>query len=519
MLRRLKLVRRVSALICLALLTWIFLDPWETLGNRFIESFLSLQIITAITAMAGGSIIAVAGILSVIALTFLGGRIYCSALCPLGIFQDGILAIARLFRKKRKRFAHVTHPLALQYTLAGAMLIAALAGNMVLAGLLDPYSLYGRVASSLLQPIFVEFVNTGAGLLSWLGMPLFNVVQRHPLSFGMIGFSIAFTGLIGWVTVKRGRWFCTTICPVGGVLGLISKRSVFAIQFDDVDCKGCSLCEKVCKAECINFAERTIDIESCVVCFNCIDVCPKDGLLYRRNKKRTVLDVQTAATVMGSRRQALVQIGILAAATARAEETPADTLERQSKFDTRSPVVPPGGLSKTRYLDRCIGCQLCVSVCPTRVLQPAIAEFGWEGLFQPRMDYEKSFCNFECILCTTVCPTNALVPLKQVEKKRTQIGKTIFVKEDCVVVTKKKDCGACAEHCPTKAVMMVKSEGLFLPEVRNQYCIGCGACEFACPTEPRKAIYVQANAIHAIADEPPKKSAVPLEKTLEEFPF
>jgi ferredoxin len=134
------------------------------------------------------------------------------------------------------------------------------------------------------------------------------------------------------------------------------------------------------------------------------------------------------------------------------------------------------------------------------------------------MDYHKNFCNFECVRCIEVCPSGALLPLTLEAKKLTQIGKVQFIKENCIVETERTDCGACSEHCPTKAVYMVPFEGnLVIPEINNEICIGCGACEFACPTKPYKAIFVDGNAVHQVAQKPSEEE---LEvKTLEEFPF
>ena len=117
------------------------------------------------------------------------------------------------------------------------------------------------------------------------------------------------------------------------------------------------------------------------------------------------------------------------------------------------------------------------------------------------MDYKTSFCNFECTVCGEVCPSGAIGPLSVEKKKITQVGKTTFVKENCIVETEGTACGACSEHCPTKAVHMVPyKDNLKIPEVRNQYCVGCGACEFACPTKPYKAIYVEGNMVHQAAE-------------------
>jgi ferredoxin len=136
------------------------------------------------------------------------------------------------------------------------------------------------------------------------------------------------------------------------------------------------------------------------------------------------------------------------------------------------------------------------------------------------MDYAVNYCTFDCVACGEVCPTGALAPLSLEAKHTLQLGKVVFVKEDCIVETKRKDCGACAEHCPTKAVRMVPFEGkLRIPEVDNQYCVGCGACEHACPTIPRRAMYVDPLAAHGFAKVRPQERSAPVEATPEEFPF
>ena len=184
-----------------------------------------------------------------------------------------------------------------------------------------------------------------------------------------------------------------------------------------------------------------------------------------------------------------------------------------------SPVTPPGSLGRDHYTARCTACHLCVSACPTQVIQPGILEFGIAGVFQPRMDYADAYCLYECVTCTTVCPSGAILPVSVEEKKRLQLGKVRFLKDECIVITKKTDCGACAEHCPTKAVRMVPYERLRLPETDDEICVGCGACEKACPTTPQKAIYVEALRWHGRAKEPPAGETRPDEGPLEEFPF
>jgi NAD-dependent dihydropyrimidine dehydrogenase PreA subunit len=136
-------------------------------------------------------------------------------------------------------------------------------------------------------------------------------------------------------------------------------------------------------------------------------------------------------------------------------------------------------------------------------LQPSFLEYGFTGMMQPFMDYSVEYCNNECTKCGEVCPTGAILPLTVEDKKLEQIGQVIFIKEKCIVYTDNTACGSCSEHCPTQAVKMVPyKDGLTIPEIEKDICIGCGACEFACPVKPHTSIYVDGNAVHQVAMAP-----------------
>jgi ferredoxin len=189
-----------------------------------------------------------------------------------------------------------------------------------------------------------------------------------------------------------------------------------------------------------------------------------------------------------------------------------------------SPISPPGSTSISHFNAVCTACHLCVSSCPSQVLAPSLFEYGAAGLLQPRMEYSHSHCNYDCTVCMEVCPTGALEPLAKEKKKLTQLGVAKFIKENCVVYTDNTACGACSEHCPTKAVNMVPypnpaQKPLLIPEVTNDYCIGCGGCEHACPTKPYKAIFIDGNPIHKMAKKPVVKKIELKIDSSGDFPF
>ncbi len=183
------------------------------------------------------------------------------------------------------------------------------------------------------------------------------------------------------------------------------------------------------------------------------------------------------------------------------------------------PIMPPGAINKKHFHNLCTACHLCISVCTTKVIKPSITEYGIAGLMQPYLDFHKNYCHYECNKCTQVCPTVALIPLKLEEKKLTQIGIVHFEIKNCIVYTDETSCGSCSEHCPTQAVTMVDyKNGLTIPETNPEICIGCGACEYACPAKPFKAIYVVGNNTHLKAKSP-TSSEKPIINLQDDFPF
>ena len=303
--------------------------------------------------------------------------------------------------------------------------------------------------------------------------------------------------ILAW---RNGRTYCNTVCPVGTVLGFLSRFSLLKMTIDGDKCVSCGLCAKKCKAACIDSKNHKIDYSRCVDCFDCIGECTHDAISYRIAKR----PVAKKEAVVDDSRRTFVSTAAIVAATGliEAQEKKVDgglaVIEDKKIPERATRLTPPGSLGIKHFSQHCTACQLCVSVCPNQVLRPS---GGLLTLMQPEMSYERGYCRPECVKCSEVCPAGAIRPITKEEKTAIQIGHAVWVKANCIVETDGVECGNCARHCPSGAIQMVprdvdNPESLKIPVVNTERCIGCGACENLCPARPFSAIYVEGHERH-----------------------
>lgn len=520
----LKWSRILLAILFFFPVTFFFVDFSDVLPDSF-SGLLKFQIVPAIL---GGFV----GILLLQAVvTFLFGRIYCSVWCPAGIFQDIINRIYCIGRKKKKgsrRFLFRKPLNGIRYGILAATVVFALFGFTGPVLLLDPYSNYGRIATNLFRPVVMWGNNLLADLLMRLdNYALYHVTVSTITTAALIAAVTALVLFIALV-IFRGRLFCNTLCPVGSLLGLISRYALFRVSFDQSGCIQCGKCEYSCKAEAIDATNMTVDTSRCVNCFNCVNACSKNGLVYtfnpvfKNDKPSSASDVSIDISTLqqaNGRRHFLITTATIAGSAPIASalaNTASTTYEKE--IAQWPPLTPPGSLSLERFKDKCTACHLCVVQCPSHVLRPAGLEHGFDFLLRPKLAYVDSYCNYECTVCADVCPTQAIQPLTKEEKITTQVGIAKFIIDLCIVHTEKTDCGACSEHCPTQAVHMIPYEGtLTIPNVTEDLCIGCGGCESICPVRPVRAIVIKANTEHVWV-KPPEEEEVK-EVQIDDFGF
>jgi polyferredoxin len=514
-LRKFRIVFSAIVLICFIL---IFVDIGSLIPGKYINYLLYLQFIPSAIKYINIKTLAAGGFIIIILLTLLSGRTYCSFLCPLGIGQDLFSRIGGKIKRKFRRFGYKKPHTIIRYSILAITLGVTIISGLYLVTLLDPYSIFGRFMTCFIKPVVLLVNNFLAGILGKFDNYTLHHIQIKGFSLLTYVAPVIFFLLVGILSLIKGRLYCNMICPVGTLLGLISKVSLLRIKFNESKCTRCGRCSLGCKSSCIDFLNHDIDVSRCVNCFNCISNCPEKALSYsllssKNTEQKT--DESKRRFVAGS---LAMLLGISQFAKGQEKSVPVPKNESTVKEPKTSPVCPPGGGSIKDFTKHCIACSLCITSCPNNVLQPAVKQYGIAGLMQPVMDYHKSFCTYNCTICTEICPTNALKPLLLEAKKLTQIGKANFIKDNCIVKTEKTACGACSEACPTKAVYMIPYEGnLVIPETNQDICIGCGHCEFACPVHPFKAIFVDGNPVHLAAKKPEnQKSEI---TTPVEFPF
>ncbi|MGK9368786.1 4Fe-4S dicluster domain-containing protein [Melioribacter sp. Ez-97] len=517
----LKKIRVVLAIIFFIPVTYILVDFTNSVSAGLINTVLFFQFVPSLLKSILLFTFTSAGFILIFILTVLFGRIYCSTICPLGILQDVINYIAKKIKKRKRRLSFIKPNINVKITLMAIPFLLLIIGFATGFLLLDPYSIYGRLAGNFLRPAIIFINNLVSSVLTYFD--IYSVYPAEIKAFNVVPFLAAFfyLVLIVYLAYTRGRHYCNLICPVGTLLGLLSRYSLFKIRIKNEECLSCGLCERDCKGNCIDSDNKKVDHENCVMCFNCISACPTKGIVYSsgKNKKR-----YEKGTDEGKRNfviKSAVYLSSLTFLGQKLQKKIVVTKPSAVPIFRKFAVSPPGSISLERFNNSCTACHLCISACPTQVLQPSFLEYGLNGMLQPHLNNNAGFCNFDCVLCSEVCPTGAIMPLTVEDKKLTQLGVAKFVEDNCVVKTQNTDCGACAEHCPTKAVHMIPyKNNLFIPEVREDYCIGCGACEHACPVKPYKAIYVEGNPEHKTAKINPESEDKHQEiDTGADFPF
>jgi MauM/NapG family ferredoxin protein len=465
-----------------------------------VRIFLRFDPLILITTFLATHVVPTALLLSLItvAFTLIFGRVFCGWVCPLGTLND---FMGRLTPTERRKKHLGDRARRVKYYGLVFILISSLF-TLQIAGLADPISLLIRSLAVAVEPALNLIIHTVFDLLYRAEIPIvtdisesvYSFLKNYLLSFrqpffyqGMV-IGLIFAAIL-LANLYRRRFWCTTLCPLGALLGLITQISPFK-RVVGKGCTSCNLCVRECRTGAATDAKGKWEKAECVLCGECQEDCPEDavrfGFLPSRAGKAAGVDLDRRGVI------AAIVSGVFIVPLMRI--TPL-TQRRKGKL-----IRPPGALPEDEFLRRCVRCGECMKVCLTNGLQPALFEAGLEGIWTPRFDFHSGYCQYYCTLCGQVCPTGAIRELTQEEKARTKIGLAYIDKNRCIPYAQGVECLVCEEHCPTpdkaikfEQVVTMTSQGrkqIRQPVVDLKLCIGCGICEYKCPLHDQPAIIV-----------------------------
>jgi MauM/NapG family ferredoxin protein len=165
----------------------------------------------------------------------------------------------------------------------------------------------------------------------------------------------------------------------------------------------------------------------------------------------------------------------------------ADYIEQ--RFDItpdRSYLRPPGAIDEQSFLDTCYRCGSCIDECPVNAIF-ALDKSAGDAAGTPVVDPDRQPCMVcDGLKCSYACPSGALLAVSV--RYRIRMGLAEVYHPVCLR-TQGEECTICVDQCPLGATA-IGIKGAGPPEVLSPGCIGCGVCQFHCPTSP-KAITIK----------------------------
>ena len=418
--------------------------------------------LTAVVASRTWIGFATLGLLTV-GLTLLFGRGWCGWLCPLGATLD-ILPGRRRGAGDR---------LSTRWRVGKYVTLTAIVGAAVFGTLwpmiLDPVTIAMRPIQELIMPA------VGADAL---GLSVGEYVGRSAVR------QVAFLSLVPLVAVLalnavEKRFWCGSLCPLGGMLALCSAVPGVRRLVDADACTSCGRCARECPTHAIDPAAGFASSASqCVTCAHCVDTCPQGAITF--GARRSLLP-----SFDPERREVVTTAGAAGAGLVASVVVPGLGEERV--------ILRPPATDERRLAEQCVRCGACYAACPSASLSPSLSLQG-AGLWTPMLEVRPPHCSLECNLCGEVCPTDAIHVPTPAEAAMLGLGR--YAKVDigrCISWARGRQCLKCLRVCPIREAIVPIDEyrdvrtvdsNVRLPTVDADLCVACDVCAGVCPVYP-----------------------------------
>jgi len=230
--KKLRTIRQIWAAFFLVLFVVLLLVmDYDSLKGFQASLFLEMDPLTALAGFlsSGTFYKGLLWSLVIIVPTLFLGRFFCAWICPLGILNQFVSWLFNLRRPNEEyEVNQYRTSYRIKYYLLAVLLVLAAFGSLQI-GLLDPIALMVR---SFTVAVLPAADRAGA-----------DIYLNHPVFHG--GVLIAFI-LVAILLANRflTRWWCRVLCPLGALLGLLSRRAPLRIQRDVDKCIDCNKCRE-----------------------------------------------------------------------------------------------------------------------------------------------------------------------------------------------------------------------------------------------------------------------------------
>ena len=447
------------------------------------------------------------------------GRFFCGWICPMGTLQHFVGNMPSESKRGKQRIESNRYKRwqTVKYVVLIAGLVAAFFGSMAI-GWLDPFSLLVRSIGLAILPAFnlrvravlMPLEHSHVAAIKATGETLHTILQATVLDFrqthfaqGLVlgvlfladscGQSARDAALVPldlpawarcWVRSRAGRfWGCTRTRPA---------------------CDKCNRCLLHCQGGDDPIGGAPWRKSECLMCMNCVGSCPHDSLDFRFFRKER----EVASPDIG-RRKALTG---LAAGAAVVPLMRANTGLGKSRHERL--LRPPGALDEDGF---------SFALHPLRRVHEGVPQQFAASHARSGRDLKgcgrRRWCRASAIASRVACcalkcappaPSGRSRPKEKgwvVGSRRSstsqpiRLGTAFYDRGRCLPWAEATECIVCEEWCPVspKAIYVEEAEvidsagntkTLKQPRVDPSRCVGCGACEYACPLQERPAVYV-----------------------------